>query len=150
MNITILPFLLSLALSHRLYKFSKINQLNQWVKPLNYARYFTGFLFVVEIMLSASETTRWFWHLFMGGLLLFALQQKEMRSLRMYLLAFAPYVVIAFISDLTEIVLNDFYTRWENYFKNAGLLSVIWLIAILFSQHRQYKAAEKERIQRLQ
>ncbi len=150
MNFTILPFLLSLALSQRLYKFSKNNQLNQWVKPLNYARYFTGFLLVVEIILSASNTIRWFWHLFLIGLLLFANQQKEMRPLRMFLLAFAPYAAVALLSDLAEIILNDFYVQWNNYFKNAGLLSIIWLLAILFSQHRQYKAAEKERIKRQQ
>jgi signal transduction histidine kinase len=144
----ILPFFISLFLSHRLYKFSKVNHLNRWINPLNYARYFTGFLFAVQIILSASNTTRWFWHIFLISLLLFAYQQKEMRPLRFFLLAFAPFVAVAVLSDLTEIILNEFYTKWTIYFKNARLLSLIWLGAILFSQERQQKAEEKERIKR--
>jgi two-component system, NtrC family, sensor kinase len=80
--------------------------------------------------------------------LLFAFQQKEMRSLRMFLMAFVPYVIVSFLNDFTQVVLSDFYKRLENYFDTAVMLSIIWLIAILFSQYRQNKAAEKERIKR--
>src|SRR5690606_33218959 len=45
-------------------------------------------------------------------------------------------------------VLTNSYSGLENYFETANLLSVIWLVAILFSHYRQHKAAEKERIKR--
>lgn len=145
---TIVPFLVSLTLSHRLYKFSKIHNHHQWVNWLNYSRFFTGFLFAVQVILSAPNTTRWIWHIFLVSLLLFAYQQKEMRQLRMFLLAFAPYVLVSILSDLTEIILTNFYERWNSYFGNAVTLSIIWMLAILFSQARQNKIAEKERIKR--
>ncbi len=144
-----ISFILSLILSQRIYKFSKINKLNPlWVKWFNYARYFTGFLFAVEIILSASDSTRWIWHIFLIAVLLFAFQQQALRPLRMFILAFAPYVGIAALGDITKLILPNFYDRWNNYYDNAELLALIWLVAILFSHYRQNKVAEKERIQR--
>jgi signal transduction histidine kinase len=99
-------------------------------------------------MLSGSNITRWIWDIFMISLVLFAFQRKEMRPLGMYLLAFAPYALLSLLSDLTELIFNNFYKRWNNYFENALMLAVIWLIAIFFSQYRQKKAAEKELIKR--
>jgi signal transduction histidine kinase len=57
-------------------------------------------------------------------------------------------VAVVLISNLTKVVAKDFYERTNSYFDTAIMLSVIWLAAILFSQQRQYKAAEKERILR--
>ncbi|HEY3370438.1 MAG TPA: ATP-binding protein [Prolixibacteraceae bacterium] len=71
-----------------------------------------------------------------------------MRSLRQYLLAFIPYVLVSLLTDLSALIMKDFYNRWNNYFDNASMLSVIWLVAILFSQYRQIKSAEKEKIKR--
>jgi len=148
MQTSIVPFLFSLLLSQRLFSFSKINNYQQWVRLFRYARFFSIFLFAAEIILSASNTTRWIWHIFLVSLILFAFQQKEMRPLRMYLLAFIPYVLVSLLSDLTKVIISDFYNRWNNYFDNALMLGILWLVAILFSQNRQNKAAEKERIKR--
>ena len=148
MKLSLIPFILSLLLSQRLFRFSKINNYKQWEKWFGNARFFTVFLLAAEILLSASGTIRWIWHIFLVSLLVFTFQQKEMRTLRMFLLAFAPNVVISILRDLTLVILTDFYNRWENYFDNAIMLSVIWLVAILFSHYRQSKAAEKERIKR--
>jgi len=149
MQSSIAPFLFSLLLLQRLISFSKINDNQQWLRWFKYARIFAIFLFFAGIILSNLEITRWTWHIFLVSLLLFAFQQNEMRPLRMFLAAFAPYVAISLLTDLTKVTANDFFNRWETYFGNAFLLSVIWLLAILFSQYRQNKAAEKERLTRL-
>ena len=148
MKLSLIPFILSFLLSQRLFRFSKINNYKQWEKWFSYARFFTVFLFLAEVFLSASNTTRWIWHIFLVLLLVFTFQQKEMRTLRMFLLAFTPFVVVSILRDFTQVILTDFYNRWENYFENAVMLSVIWLVAILFSHYRQSKAAEKERLKR--
>lgn len=145
---TIAPFLFSLLLLQRLLNFSKINDNQQWATLFRNARYFSIFLFAAGLILSAANTTRWIWHFFLIALILFAFQQKEMRPLRMFLLAFAPYVVVSLLSDATKVIIGDFYNRWHNYFDNAVMLSTIWLIAILYSQYKETKSAEKERIQR--
>jgi len=148
MPLSLGPLIITLLLTQRLFRFSKINNYPKWERLFRNARYFSIFLFVAEVILSASNTTRWIWHIILISLILFAFQQKEMRSLRMFLMAFVPYVIVSFLNDVTQIILSDFYKRWENYFETSVMLSIIWLVAILFSQYRQNKSAEKERIKR--
>jgi two-component system, NtrC family, sensor kinase len=144
MQQSILPLVCSLLLTQRLISFSRINNHLQWVKWFNYVRYFSIFL----IIPSVSGHARWIWHILLVSLLLYVFQQKEMRPLRMFLLAFVPYVSLSALIDLTEVIAPNFYNSWNKYFGTAIMLSVIWLAAILFSQYKQNKAAEKERIKR--
>ncbi len=148
MQLSLGPLIFTLLLTQRLFRFSKINNHPKWERLFRYARYFSVFLFFAEIFIAASEFTQWIWHIILISLILFAFQQKEMRSLRMFLVAFIPYVIVSFFSDLAQVILNDFYNRREGYFETATMLSIIWLVAILFSNYRQNKAAEKERIKR--
>jgi two-component system, NtrC family, sensor kinase len=148
MNHSIFPFIFSLLLTQRLIRYSKVNDHPQWVRLSNYARYFAIFLFAAGLFLSDTFNTQWIWSIFLLTCLIFVLRQNELRSLRMFFMAFVPYVAVILTSNLTKVVAKDFYERTNTYFDTAKLLSVIWLAAILFSQQRQYKAAEKERIMR--
>ena len=145
MQRSILPFICSLLLTQRLISFSKINNHAQWVQWFNYIKYFSVFLLIVSV----SGYTSWIWHILLISLLLYAFQQNEMRPLRMFLLAFVPYVGVTVLFDLAEVIAPDFYNSWNKYFGTAKMLSAIWLAAILFSQYKQNKAAEKERLKRL-
>jgi signal transduction histidine kinase len=140
-------FVSSLFISQRLLRFSKINNHPQWERLFRYAKFFSIFLFVSEAILSASNT-RWIWHIFLVSLLVFIYKQDELRAVRMFLLAFVPYVLVSLMSDLIGLISKDFYDQWNNYFNTATNLAVIWLVAILFSQYRQIKSAEKERVKR--
>jgi signal transduction histidine kinase len=144
MQQSLIPFICSLLLTQRLISFSKLNNHAHWVRWFNYIKYFSVFLIIVSV----SGYTSWIWHILLISLLLYAFQQKEMRPLRMFLLAFVPYVGVSVLIDLTEVITPDFYNRWNKYFGTATMLSVIWLAAILFSQYKQNKAAEKERLKR--
>ncbi len=148
MHLSLGPLIVTLLLVQRLFRFSKINNYAKWERSFRYIRYFSVFLFFAEIFISASEFTQWVWHIILISLIIFAFQQKEMRSLRMFLVAFIPYTVVSLLNDLSQVLLSDFYNRREGYFDTAVMLSIIWLIAILFSNYRQNKAAEKERIKR--
>lgn len=142
------PLIITLLLLQRLIRFSKIYNYPKWEKLFRYIRYFSILLFLAGTIPSASESTRWIWHIILISLIVFAYRQREMLPLRMFIMAFIPYVIVSFLIDLTELSSNNFYNRWESYFDTALMLSVIWLLAILFSQYRQNKAAEKERIRR--
>lgn len=148
MKDSILPFIFSLLLTQRLISFSKVNNHPEWLKLSNYARIFAIFLFAAGIFLSNTFNTQWIWSFFLITCLIFVLRQNELRSLRMFFMAFLPYVAVILISNITKVVAGDFYERTNSYFGTAIMLSVIWLAAILFSQQRQFKAAEKERIKR--
>ena len=141
-------FLFSVLISQRLLKFSKINNHPHWERLFRYAKFFSIFLFVSESILSASESTRWIWHILLVSMLIFAFKQIEMRPMRMFLVAFAPYVLVSVLKDLTAGIWKEFYNQQHNYFESASMLAVIWLVAILFSQYRHIKSTEKERVKR--
>ncbi|MGE5394148.1 MAG: sensor histidine kinase [Candidatus Saccharibacteria bacterium] len=142
-------FVSSILISQRLLRFSKVINQPEWERWFRYARFFFIFLFVSEVILGASDTTRWIWLILLISIIVFALKQEEMRPMRMFLLAFVPYVVVSLLSDLIQVISRDFYNHWNNYFNNASMLAVIWLVATLFNQYRQIKVTEKERLKRL-
>ena len=150
MSLSVAPLIVSLVLTNRIRKYVRVNMLRQWERPFQYAMIFAISLFAVEIVSSAVEFTKWIWHLFLILLIVFALRQNELRALRGYMLAFLPYIIVALLGDLTQVVASGFFNDNEQYFKNAIALSFIWMVAILYSQNRQLKAAEKERIKREQ
>jgi signal transduction histidine kinase len=148
MDLSVAPFVVSVAYSLRFRKFASVNKLPQWEKLFKNALFLSVFLFASELVIQAEEFMKWVWHLYLILLIVIPYRQKELRPLRMFIFAFVPYVVVAFVSDLTEIIGNDFFKTNESYFKNASALAIIWFVAILYSQNRQSKAAEKERIKR--
>ena len=148
MALSVAPLAVSLVLTNRIRKFVRVNMLQHWEKPFKYALFFSVFLFAVEAIFSSVEVTKWIWHAYLVSLIVFTLRQNELRILRGFLLAFIPYVAISLLSDLIQVVTINTFNTWEQYFKNATALSIIWMVAILYSQNRQFKAAEKERIKR--
>jgi two-component system NtrC family sensor kinase len=148
MSASIPQFLICLVLSQQLMRFSRINNLPRWEKFFKNALIFTIFLIIAEASLSAANTVRWIWYAFIIVLVSYPLRQKEFRPLYNYVMAFAPYVLVSLTSDLINLIIPDFFHSWINFFSTARLLALIWLVAILFNQSRQRKAAEKERIKR--
>ena len=148
MSISVAPLIVSLVFSERFRKYARLNKLPQWERLFKNALAFSVFLFAVEIIFTAQDITRWIWHIYLIALIVIPLQRVEFRSLRMFIVAFVPYVLISVVSDLTEVISSGFFETNQSYFKNAIGLSYIWFAAILFSQNRQNKAAEKERVKR--
>ena len=150
MSLFVAPFFVSLALVERVRRFVKVSNLQQWEKPARNVMFASALLFACDAIFSNPPIIKWFWHIYLIALTLFLIQQKEFRSLRNYFMAFIPYVFIAFFYDVTEGITSEFFKSIQGYFETARTLSFVWMFAILFSQNRQYKAAEKERIKRQQ
>lgn len=148
MSLSVAPLVVSLVLTNRIRKYVRVNMLQQWEKPFQYAMIFSVFLFAAEVVFSAVEITKWIWHIFLVCLIIFSLKQNELRALRGFMMAFLPYVIVALLSDLAQGIAADFFNTNEQYFKNGTALTIIWMAAILYSQNRQLKAAERERIKR--
>ncbi|HWR99518.1 MAG TPA: hypothetical protein VN249_02825, partial [Prolixibacteraceae bacterium] len=148
MALSIAPLVVSLAYSLRLKKFSKVNNLPHWEKFFTNSLVFAAVLAATEAIFTGADFIKWIWHLYLVALLVVTLQQEEFRSLKMYIVAFIPFVAVSLLRDLTDLVSSAFYTANEGYFKTAEGMSLLWLVALLFSQNRQNKALEKERIKR--
>lgn len=150
MSLSVAPLVISLVIADRIRRYVKVNKLPLWEKPLKYILFFSVFLFATEAILSAIEVTKWIWHVYLIAMMVFSLKQKEFLVLRMFIVAFVPYEFVALFKDLAQVMSAGFFDTNEVYFKTATSLTYIWLIAILFSQNRQFKVAEKERIKRQQ
>lgn len=148
MSLSVVSFVVSLVFVVRFRKFARINQLPQWEKLFRSALLFSVSLLAVEAIFTAEDITKWIWQVYLLVLVALPYQQKELRLMRPFILAFIPYVLVSIISDLAETLSKDMYANWESYFKNASGLGFIWMVAFLFSQNRQNKAAERERIKR--
>jgi signal transduction histidine kinase len=148
MSISVAPFAVSLIISDRLRKHAKVNSLPEQLNLLKYGLYLSLAFVSIEAIFSILYITQVFWALYLVALVVIPLQQKEFRVLRMFIVAFVPFVVVAILNDFTEMISADFYSRSKGYFTNAEVLTYIWMAAILFSQNRQSKAAEKERLKR--
>ncbi len=148
MSDSFIHFIVCLILANQLRKYTKVNSLLQWEKLFKNALLFAVLLFATDVIQSANYITKWIWHLFLIALIVFPLKQKELRPLRMLMLAFVPFAFVSLLSDLAQIISTGFFKTYEPMFKNATALTYIWMVALLFSQNRQRKAAEKERIKR--
>ncbi len=148
MSLSVAPLIIGIILSQRLRKFAISNNKLTWLKPLIYVITFSAALFAIEAVFSTEYITKWIWHIYLLSFVIIILRQKELRVLRMFILAFVPYLLVAPLSDIIQLVSNDYFHKWDNYIASAKTLTLIWMVAILFSQNRQSKAAEKERIKR--
>lgn len=150
MENSIVPLAASLVYTVRFRKYAKINKLLQWENLFRNALFFALFLFAVEAVIQAIDYTKWLWHLFLLALIFVPFQQNDFRQMRQYIIAFMPYVLVSLLYDLAEVFTPLFFTSYEAFFKNGIALTFIWLAATLYSQNRQFKVAEKERIKREQ
>ena len=148
MSLSVAPFVIGIVLSQRLRKFATSNNKPEWLKPLIYVISFSVALFAIEAIFQVEYITKWIWHIFLLPFVIILLRQKELRVLRLFILAFVPYLVAALLSDLIQVISKYYFHKWENYIDSAQMLTFIWMAAILFSHNRQSKAAEKERIKR--
>lgn len=149
MSSSIAPFIVSLLITVRYRSFARINILPELENRYRYLLIFSISLFVITAIFSESVFSGWSWNLYLSGLAAYSFNQKEFQSLRSFLGAFIPYILVVIVNDLTALISKDFYDTSEAYFKSAISLSFIWMAAIWYSQNRQAKAAEKERIRRL-
>jgi len=148
MSYSIVPFVISLIVASRLRSFTRANNLPELEKQYKYAVYLSIVLFAVGFIFSESFAVELIWHIYLLVLVGLPFVKTELFQLRMSLLAFVPFVVAVLLKDLTQLVSSEFYSANESYFDNGIALSVIWMLAIMFSQNRQRKAQEKDRIKR--
>ncbi|MFT3910258.1 MAG: ATP-binding protein [Ferruginibacter sp.] len=142
------PFIVGLMLSQRLRKLAKFQELPKLENTFKYLFIASFVIFFADGLSQLGYITKWIWHVFLIGILVFALRQEALKVPRMLIWAFIPYILVTVPGDIAALIIKDYYKKWDDYFEIAELLAFIWMAAILFSQNRQNKIAEKERIKR--
>lgn len=148
MSPTLASLLVSLLLSQRLRKYASVNNKKGWEFLFTVNLFFSSILFVTQFVIDSPMFFKLVWDVLLVSIIAFMLAKKELRPLRMFAWAFIPFIAVLVAGHLTELISVDFYNEWITYFTNVRTLMLIWMAAILFSQNRQQKALEKERIKR--
>ena len=141
-------FIVSVILSQRLRKYAKSNAHSKLERIFITAFYFSIFLFIVSIFLKADNIASWVWNVFIVGMIVYALKQNEFKLLRLSIFAFVPFIIISVINDLTLLIDKQLYLEWKKYFEFAVGFAYMWMGVIIFTQNKQLKTAEKDRIKR--
>ncbi len=150
MSYSFVPFIISLVLANRLRQFSKANNLSQLEKQFRYATFFSIMLYALETIFPDLAVIKWIWHIYLVVLVVFPFLKTEIFPLRVSVVAFAPYVTLALLNDFIQLISPELYAKIDFYFDKGITLAIIWMLAIMFSQNRQRKVQEKERIKRQQ
>ncbi|QMU28327.1 sensor histidine kinase [Adhaeribacter radiodurans] len=82
--------------------------------------------------------------------LVYIYKEPEFFPFRSFLYPVIPFAVITFLSAIVDLILPEFYEKWENYWSTALLAAFVWNFANWVNANKQQKALEYERQQRLQ
>ncbi len=103
-------------------------------------------LFVLEATkILGIHVVMWFAYAILYGLGFLVYKQKPFAYAKPIFYSLLPYVVVAFVKDVAELVNHGFYKSWEDYFETAKGFALLWALAMWFINRRQKKALEKER-----
>lgn len=150
MTLSFTSFIVSLVIFRKLGKLARLNNYTQLENIFRITFFASILLLVLESSLRIEFITKWIWHLVLIATIVFSLKQDKSFIPRMLIWAFVPVIGIKLISDLTEVINPAFFDKWHTYIENAVGVSLIWMVAIIFSQNRQAKQTEKERIKKAQ
>ena len=148
MTLSLTSFILSLVLFRKLGKLARLNKYIQLENIFRVTFFASILLLILESTLRIEFITKWIWHFVLIATIVFSLKQDRSFIPRMLVWAFVPVIVINLIADLIKVVNPVFFENWHNHINNAVGLSFIWMAAIIFSQNRQAKQTEKERIKK--
>ena len=119
----------------------------QWQKWLHYAMWGIGVLFIVEKGANAEEITRWIWY----ALILFAIYvvytREEFREIRNFMYAFLPLMLQHLITSILEAIDTKWSRQIVDNLEFLEVISVLWMIAMLFIANKQRKALVKTKKQ---
>ena len=113
---------------------------------------YTGFLLSLLLLIAdiffndVSTIFVWLANLMMIVLIYFCLTQNDLKPVKTFIYSVFPFAVVNFITDLTELINQEFHDEWENFFKTAALFSIIWFFAMYFINKKQRKDIEKEQL----
>ncbi|HXS58410.1 MAG TPA: ATP-binding protein [Hanamia sp.] len=116
---------------------------DKWQKIFNDLSIGIVGLVAIELIFHLEFITKWIWHLFLLGIILFAVNDKKFQPVRTLLLAVLPFAIVSFLSDIVKLIDSEFYSRVDQYFNLVNIGAVVWMVAMIVSSSKQQKALQK-------
>ena len=86
---------------------------------------------------------QWFSIVALAALLYIINTNKAFQKAKFFITAVAPYLFVAFISELIKLINRNFFDTWYDWLNNASVFAVLWGIGVWFVTNRQRKELNK-------
>jgi membrane protein CcdC involved in cytochrome C biogenesis len=104
-----------------------------------------GFFFSIAMLILESSKhdirpyTVWIAHSLIFAIIYITFKYKQFQLIKSIVYAFLPLMVINLSEDLIKLISLDFYDNWNNYFDVAKGFALVWMVAMLYVNHKQKK-----------
>ncbi len=91
-----------------------------------------------------SQIARWVINIILLSIVYLSFNQEEFKPLKSTVNIILPYVGIALVGDIVDLINIEFLNSLTNYIDTAKFFAVVWMIAMWFITRRQKKAIQKQ------
>jgi signal transduction histidine kinase len=142
------PFVAIFLLSQYRKTLKNLGINDDWNKYMLYAMWGAVTLMCLEFTFKHSIPLLFIGHLFTFALIYIPFNKEELKVNKPMINAVIPYVIISFLSDITEGLFENFYNDHSGLFDSATWFAVLWFGAMWFINRKQMKNLEIERKKR--
>jgi signal transduction histidine kinase len=119
----------------------------KWNREMLWAMYIVGALLIVDIT-TRSTFVNWISHGVLLGLIYVVYTNTDFRVFRNIVFVVIPFVLVSVVQDLLKSMFPKLYGPVDIYFDVVFSCSVVWMLAMFITSHKQQKALAKERQKR--
>lgn len=123
------------------------SQFPQWDRILRYIIFGALALLIVSVSFSQSDIyLHWAGHALSLYLIYILYAEEIFRKARSLLFAIAPFILLSFLKDVSELIAIDKFKVWKGLLDTAIVFSFIWMFVMWAITSKQRKALENERL----
>jgi len=123
-------FIAAFFLTVRLKKILQYSpQYPKWKNLINYSSFGVWIIYASCQAFLGDIATGFVGCVGLGAILYYLEQEPDFKGFGFYFQAHYPLVIVGFIASFTELVANNFYEKYDNYFGFAILLAFVWTYA---------------------
>lgn len=132
------PFLAGFLLIRRLRKPLQHSHVYiKWQSLFTFSGWAVIVLFFVVSFFFDDEASVFLGSILLLGLLVYLEKEPDFSEFKPYVQANYPLVITGLMSSFTQLVMPDFYDRWESYFDFAIVGAFIWIFARWANSRKQ-------------
>ncbi len=119
----------------------KTEYYEKWNRPLLMVMYGALVLWILSVIAKGHLETLLVWvgEIVLAGLAWLLYSQPGFKNAKLLLNAILPFIAIAFLSHLTELINKSFYNKWEGMLDTATVFAVLWSIGVWLVIRKQDK-----------
>ena len=92
----------------------------------------------------ASLIAAWIINIILLSLVYLSFYHEEFKPVKSTVYIILPYVIVALIGDVVNLINIGFLNAWTKYIDTAKFFAVIWMIAMWFITRRQKRVIQKQ------